>query len=84
MILAAGERDGVALRFPRDGAVHDWTYRQLVLRVRREGAERGQVGHYEEFAVGVQPSGQGSQGGGGEEHDHLYPLHVDPEAGGGD
>jgi long-chain acyl-CoA synthetase len=38
MVLAAGDRDGVALRFPREGAVHEWTHRQLGLRVRRLAA----------------------------------------------
>ncbi|UGS36273.1 AMP-dependent synthetase/ligase [Capillimicrobium parvum] len=38
MFLAAAERDGVALRFPRDGAIHEWTHRQLGLRARRLAA----------------------------------------------
>jgi len=38
MLLATGERDRVALRFPRDGAMHEWTHRQLVLRARRLAA----------------------------------------------
>src|SRR3954452_7295292 len=38
MFLAATDRDGVALRFPRDGAVHEWTHRQLGLRGRRLAA----------------------------------------------
>lgn len=38
LFIALGDRDGVALRFPRDGAVHEWTYRQLALRARRLAA----------------------------------------------
>jgi len=35
MVLAGAERDGVAVRFPREGTIHEWTYPQFALRARR-------------------------------------------------
>jgi len=35
MVLAAGARNGVAMRFPRDGAWQEWTYADLAERARR-------------------------------------------------
>ena len=35
MVLAAGARNGVAIRFPRDGAWQEWTFADLAERARR-------------------------------------------------
>ncbi len=36
LVLAAGSRPGVAVRFPRAGSWHEWTYPELGLRARRQ------------------------------------------------